>query len=144
MVKAESLRYIFLIKKSLAAKISTKNLLDAQNDTHFDAILSKELKSKSFLQLITGKNYGQIVNMVNYPDKATQFPEFFRIFENHELWEKKYIKSNVSYQNFPKDNADYNKKRKDGGKQQNGTMKKRKFYILLITRHIKRLRGSNI
>ena len=98
MVKAESLRYIFLIKKSLAVKISTKNLLDAQNDTHFDAILSKELKSKSYLQLITGKNYGQIVNMVNYPDKATQFPEFFRIFENHELWEKKYIKSNVSYQ----------------------------------------------
>ena len=97
LVKAESLRYIFLIKKSLTTKIFTKKLLDADNDTHFDAILSKELKTLSYLQLITGKNYGQIVNMINYPDKASQFPEFFRIFENHELWEKKYMKSNVSF-----------------------------------------------
>ena len=71
-------------------------LINVQNDSNFDVILSQELKKLSYLNLMTGKNYGQIVNMKNYPDQAEKHPEFFRIFENHHLWEKRYIKSNVS------------------------------------------------
>ena len=96
-VRTEALRYIFLIKKDLIAKIPNPNeLIKVQNDSNFDLILSQELKKLSYLNLMTGKNYGQIVNMKKYPDQAEKHPEFFRIFENYRLWEKRYIKSNVS------------------------------------------------
>ena len=97
-IRTEALRYIFLIKKDLIAKIPNiqNKLINVQNDSNFDVILSQELKKLSYLNLMNGKNYGQIVNMKNYPDQAEKHPEFFRIFENHHIWEKRYIKSNVS------------------------------------------------
>ena len=42
------------------------------------------------LHLLADDVYGQIVNMMDLP-KGRVHPELHRIFENHDLWERRYI-----------------------------------------------------
>ena len=48
------------------------------------------LQRGTALHLLADDVYGQIVNMMDLP-KGRVHPELHRIFENHDLWERRYI-----------------------------------------------------
>ena len=42
------------------------------------------------LHLLNFEVFGQIVNLVDLPEVKVH-PELFRIFQNHDLWERRYV-----------------------------------------------------
>lgn len=94
-ISVESIRYIYMMDKETAKKLPLQKLSLAENGTQFDDILSAQLKKSTNLYLISNKFYGHIVNMLNYPQNTTN-PEFYRVLENHYLWERRFINPNVS------------------------------------------------
>ncbi len=44
--------------------------------------------------VVNSANFGQLVNTLKMPENR-KHPEIFRILENHDLWEKRYIKQKV-------------------------------------------------
>ena len=99
LIRAESIRHAFLIQKSALEHLSWTSLSSINDASELDAALSKVLKKHSPLHLLVDKTYGQIVNERNIP-KDTKVPELFRIFENHKLWEEKYLAAQVRHKYF--------------------------------------------
>ena len=48
------------------------------------------LRQGRALHLLNDNCYGQIVNLAGLPEGKLH-PELFRIFQNHDLWERRYI-----------------------------------------------------
>ena len=92
--RAESFRYIYLIKKEIINLVPKQELSQAKNDTDFDGLLCEAIKEKLYLILLTGKNYGSLVDMSNLPKKSEN-PELYRAMENFALWEKRYVLPNI-------------------------------------------------
>ena len=87
---AESLTSYILTKKSAISEVVNK--LDP-NMSIFST-LSQELKKVASLYLMNDKSYGQIVNAREIPNNA-KTPELYRMLENHQLWQNRYISSKV-------------------------------------------------
>ena len=88
---AESLSHFILAKKSIISKVV--NELDAE--LPFFTNLSQELKKVAYLYVMNDKSYGQLVNDKDIPVDAI-IPELYRMLENHQLWERRYILSQVN------------------------------------------------
>ena len=95
-IRAESLRYIYLVKKETLDKLdfSQNELEHVANYNQLDFILSRKLKKIKSLRMILDQTYGQIVSMKNVPN-GKETPELYRMFENGQLWDKRYIKPMV-------------------------------------------------
>ena len=89
-IMAESLTSFILTKKSVISEVVNK--LDT-NMSIFST-LSQELKKITSLYLMNDKSYGQIVYAREFPNNA-KTPELYRMLENHELWQNRYISSKV-------------------------------------------------
>ena len=90
MVRIEAFRYVYLLHKSVLKDVSWENITDTTLE-EFDTHLSNCLKRKShILNLMTDKTYGQLVDTHNFP-KEKKHPELFRVFENFQLWQQRYI-----------------------------------------------------
>ena len=90
MIRVESLRSLFLVKKKIIQKINLEKLTQISNLTGFNNLMSEELKKLAPMKMLTDKNYGQLVNLLNFPTDS-KTPELLRTFENFALWEKRYI-----------------------------------------------------
>ena len=95
VLRVESLRYIFLVKKEMIKKLNFINLMEAEDLDEMDYLISQELKQNSPLYLLVDQTYGEIVNCRMFREHKRNF-EFFRIFENFNLWTKRYIQPQVS------------------------------------------------
>ena len=93
--RAESVRNIFLLKWKILEALPVKEFYNQHY--YFDDLLSKEIRKLVPLTVSTDKIYGQLVDVTDFqiPSENSN-GEFYRIFQNHKLWEKRYIKSNVS------------------------------------------------
>ena len=89
-IMTESLTSYILTKKSVISQVVNK--LDT-NMSIFST-LSQELKKVASLYLMNDKSYGQIVNAREIPSNA-KTPELYRMLENHQLWQNRYISSKV-------------------------------------------------
>ena len=90
-IMAESLTSYILTKKSAISQVVNK--LDS--NLSIFSTLSQELKKVASLYLMNDKTYGQIVNPKEIPINA-KTPELYRMLENHQLWQNRYISSKVS------------------------------------------------
>ena len=95
-IMAESLTSYILMKKSAISQVVNK--LDP-NMSIFST-LSQELKKVASLYLMNDKTYGQIVNAKEIQISA-KTPELYRMLENHQLWQNRYISSKVRTLNGP-------------------------------------------
>ena len=91
--RAESVRNIFLLNRKVFETLLTKEKAFF-NQPDFDDLVSKEVRKLVPLTVLTDQNYGQLVDLTD--DEESSLSEFYRIFENHELWEKRYIKDKVA------------------------------------------------
>ena len=99
--RAESVRNIFLLKWKILEALPVKEFYNQHY--YFDDLLSKEIRKLVPLTISTDKIYGQLVDVTDFQihsedseERTINNGEFYRIFQNHKLWEKRYIKSNVS------------------------------------------------
>lgn len=92
LVRIEAFRYVYLLHKSVLKDVPWENITVADNTLEeFDTHLSNSLKRKShILNLMTDKTYGQLVDTHSFP-KEKKHPELFRVFENFQLWQQRYI-----------------------------------------------------
>ena len=94
------MRYIYMLKKSILSQIPLEAFqppkVYLKNEGDFDAILSQEARKLSPLYLINENNYGTLINIKStLSQKGKKAPELFRIFQNHELWEQRYIQPHI-------------------------------------------------
>ena len=95
LIRAESFRYIYLVKESLIGQINYKEFRTAKNLDELDFLLSQALKALKPLHLICDKNYGDLVNYQNIPNSKTHL-ELYRSIENYNQWQERYIQKEVS------------------------------------------------
>ena len=95
VLRVESLRYVFLVKKEMIKKLDLINLMEAENLDEMDYFISQELKQYAPLYLLADQTYGELVNYKMIEEHKSNF-EFFRIIENFHLWTKRYIQPQVS------------------------------------------------
>ena len=81
VLRVESLRYIFLVKKEMIKKLNFTNLLEAENLDEMDYLISQELKQNAPLYLLVDQTYGELLNYKMIEEHKSNI-EFFRIFEN--------------------------------------------------------------
>ena len=81
-----------MLKKETLEKLdlSKKDLEQMENYNQWDFLFSAQLKKNTSLRMIVDETYGQIVSMKNVP-VGKEKPELYRIFENGQLWEERYI-----------------------------------------------------
>ena len=91
LIRAESLRYAFLVKKSYMQEISEDILIDFPNLDEADYYISQKLKSITPLFIMLD---GNPADLVNYK-AVSKDKELFRIIENFNLWERRYLQSQV-------------------------------------------------
>ena len=96
VLRVESLRYIFLVKKEMIKKLNFTNLLEAENLDEMDYLISQELKQNAPLYLLVDQTYGELLNYKLIEEHKSNI-EFFRIFENFNLWTKRYIQPQVGW-----------------------------------------------
>ena len=91
-IRAESLRYIYMVKKETLEKLdlSEKDFEQMGNYNQLDFLFSTQLKKNTSLRMILDETYGRIVSMKNVPI-GKERPELYRMFENGQLWEERYI-----------------------------------------------------
>ena len=89
-IMAESLTSYILTKKSAISEVVNK----LNPNMSIFSTLSQELKKVASLYLMNDKSYGQIVNAREIPINA-KTPELYRMLENHQLWQNRYISSKV-------------------------------------------------
>ena len=93
LVNVEALKSIYLLKKSLISKVDFSILNQLKTMDSLEKTLMQELKSMAPLYLLIKEDYGEIVNMKTIQN--AKHPELFRILENYNLWEKRYIHPQV-------------------------------------------------
>ena len=94
VLRVESLRYIFLVKKEMIKNLNFTNLLEAENLDEMDYLISQDLKQNAPLYLLVDQTYGELLNYKMIEEHKSNI-EFFRIFENFNLWTKRYIQPQV-------------------------------------------------
>ena len=75
-------------------KLNFTNLLEAENLDEMDYLISQELKQNAPLYLLVDQTYGELLNYKLIEEHKSNI-EFFRIFENFNMWTKRYIQPQV-------------------------------------------------
>ena len=97
VLRAESLRYVYLVKKTAIRRLmDTEDLKKAKNLDEADYLISQRLKNSVPLMILTGETSGELVN---YQVVKNQYHIYYksihRILENFHLWTNRYIQSEV-------------------------------------------------
>ena len=97
VLRAESLRYVYLVKKTAIRRLmDTEDLKKAKNLDEADYLISQRLKDIVPLMILTGETSGELVN---YQVVKNQYHIYYkpihRILENFHLWTNRYIQSEV-------------------------------------------------
>ena len=95
VIRVESLRYIYLVKKSLIKQLNDDLLQDANNLDESDYLISQALKQISPLHLMIEESYGELINYKDIPESRKHI-ELYRFLENFNLWQRRYIQKIVS------------------------------------------------
>ena len=91
LIRVESLRYAFLVKKLYMQKISEDILINFMNLDEADYFISQKIKIITPLFIMLD---GNPADLVNYRT-VLKDKELFRIIENFNLWERRYLQSQV-------------------------------------------------
>ena len=94
-LRVESLRYLYLVKKTILKEFNFHSLTKAKDLEEADYLISEELKQKTPLYMLADQTYGELV-INRMIQKPTSHIEFHRIIENFHLWTNRYIQPEVS------------------------------------------------
>ena len=95
-LRVESLRYFYLVKKTILKELNFHRLTKAKDLEEADYLISEELKQKTPLYMLADQTYGELV-INRMIQKPTSHIEFHRIIENFYCWTSRYIHPPVSY-----------------------------------------------
>ena len=96
-LRVESLRYVYLVKKTILHKLKFQNLIkDAKDLDESDYLISQELKKYIPLYMLADLTYGELVSYRLMQEEHKSNLEFHRIIENFNLWTNRYIQPQVS------------------------------------------------
>ena len=95
LIRAESVRYVYLVKKSLIKILDFISLADVKNLDESDSLISQSLKQIAPLHLMVEESYGELINYGKLPENRKHV-EIYRFLENFNLWQRRYIQKNVS------------------------------------------------
>ena len=95
VLRVESMRYVYLVKKSIIQKLDFHSIIRAKNMDEMDYFISQELKQNVPLFMLADRIYGELVNY-RMVKEYTRNLEFYRVIENFHLWTNRYIHPQVS------------------------------------------------
>ena len=96
VLRAESFRYIYLVKKTAIRRLDTEDLKKAKNLDEADYLISQGLKDSVPLMLLTSETSGELVNyQVVKNQYQINYKSIHKILENFHLWTNRYIQSEV-------------------------------------------------
>ena len=95
LIRAESIRYVYLVKKSLIKKLDYNILADVKNLDESDYLISQSLKKIAPLHLMVEESYGELINYGKLPENR-KYVEIYRFLENFNLWQRRYTQRNVN------------------------------------------------
>ena len=96
VLRAESFRYIYLVKKTAIRRLDTEVLKKAKNLDEADYLISQGLKDSVPLMLLTSETSGELVNyQVVKNQYQINYKSIHKILENFHLWTNRYIQSEV-------------------------------------------------
>ena len=95
LIRAESIRYVYLVKKSLIKKLDYSILADVKNLDESDYLISQSLKKIAPLHLMVEESYGELINYGKLPENR-KYVEIYRFLENFNLWQRRYAQRNVN------------------------------------------------
>ena len=95
LIRAESIRYVYLVKKSMIKKLDYSILAAVKNLDESDNLISQSLKQIAPLHLMVEESYGELINYGKLPENR-KYVEIYRFLENFNLWQRRYIQKNVS------------------------------------------------
>ena len=96
ILRAESLRYVYLVKKMAIGRLGSEVLKKAKNLDEADYLISQKLKNIAPLMLLTSETFGELVNyQVVKHQYQIDYKSIHRILENFHLWTNRYIQSEV-------------------------------------------------
>ena len=94
LLRVESLRYIYLVKKPMIQRLDLQSLKDAKNLDDTDYLITQMLKQNESLYMLADRTYGELVNYRRF-QQHNNYYEFFQIIENFQLWTNRYIQPEV-------------------------------------------------
>ena len=97
LLRVESLRYIYLLKKPMIQGLDLQRLKDANNLDDSDYLITQILKQNETLYMQADKTYGELVNYRGFHRHNTSYYEFYQIIENFQLWANRYIQQEVCF-----------------------------------------------
>lgn len=84
-----TMRDCYLVKSKILDNLDWPLGLQGQDE---DTWFSLEIRKRGHsLRVLNKELYGQIVNLIDMPQNFTKYPELKRYFENHDLWQSRYI-----------------------------------------------------
>ena len=95
ILRVESLRYVYLVKKPMIQKLDLQSLKDAENLDDADYLISQMFKQYESLYMLADRTYGELVNYRMMQHHKSNY-ELYQIIENFHLWANRYIQPQVS------------------------------------------------
>ena len=95
VLRVESLRYMYLVKKLMIQRLDLQSLNDAKNLDETDYLITQILKQNESLYMLADKTYGELINYRSFQQHNNHY-EFYQIIENFQLWTNRYIQPEVS------------------------------------------------
>ena len=96
LLRVESLRYIYLVKKPMIQSLDLQSLKDAKNLDDTDYLITQMLKQNESLYMLADRTYGELVNYRSFQQHNSYY-EFHQIIENFQLWANRYIQPEVCF-----------------------------------------------
>ena len=96
LLRVESLRYIYLVKKPMIQRLDLQSLKDAKNLDDTDYLITQMLKQNESLYMLADRTYGELVNYRSFQQRNSYY-EFYQIIENFQLWANRYIQPEVCF-----------------------------------------------
>ena len=96
LLRVESLRYIYLLKKPMIQGLDLQSLKNAKNLDDADYLITQMLKQNKSLYMLADRTYGELVNYRSFQQRNGYY-EFYQIIENFQLWANRYIQPEVCF-----------------------------------------------
>ena len=97
LLRVESLRYIYLLKKPMIQGLDLQSLKEAKNLDDSDYLITQILKQNETLYIQADRTYGEMLNYKSLQQHKSHH-EFYQIIENFQLWANRYIQPRVCFQ----------------------------------------------
>ena len=99
LLRVESLRYIYLLKKPMIQGLDLQSLKEAKNLDDSDYLMTQILKQNETLYMLADRTYGEMVNYKSLQQHKSHH-EFYQIIENFQLWANRYIQPEVCFKQY--------------------------------------------